>query len=80
MPAIERCLYYLKALGHAIRADSLLNLKTDAITPHSPTGIHEHAQTDNAHVRPAITYCLELPQFAVSGNFLMPVASHTQTL
>ena len=32
-------MYYcvLKALGHAIRADCLLNLKMDAITPHSLT-------------------------------------------
>ena len=38
-------------LGHAIRDDCLLNLKSDAITPHSPT-IHERAraQTCNAHV------------------------------
>ena len=27
----------IKALGHAIRADCLLNLKPDAIMPHTPT-------------------------------------------
>ena len=28
---------YIKAFGHGIRADCLLNLKLDAIVPHLPT-------------------------------------------
>ena len=41
------CQTLLKALSHAVRADCLLNLKPDAITPHSPTqnfAFHERAQ------------------------------------
>ena len=57
----------LIALGRAIRSDSLLNLKPDAITPHSPAqllknfAIHERPQTRNTHDTLAITYYLELP-------------------
>ena len=45
----------LKALGHDIRADGLLNSKPDAITPHAATwllkncAIYERAKTRNTH-------------------------------
>ena len=38
--SVRRAVIVLKALGHAIRADCLLNLKTYAITPHSPTRVY----------------------------------------
>ena len=75
-----------RLLTSIVQYCSILNLKPDAITPHSRDRlrsnctIHERAQTRNTHVRPAITYYLELTLLAVSINFLMPVANQTLTL